>query len=57
MLMAASAIFAMNSCKEDTPVEELDGPSIEWESNSDFKLWMSILRSKLLLESNHLRWM
>ena len=36
MLMAASAIFAMNSCKEDTPVEELDGPSIEWESNSDF---------------------
>ena len=34
--MAASAIFAMNSCKEDTPVEELDGPSIEWESNSDF---------------------
>lgn len=37
MLMAASAIFAMNSCKEDTPVEELDGPSIEWKSNSDFK--------------------
>lgn len=36
MLMAASAIFAMNSCKEDTPVEELDGPSIEWESNPDF---------------------
>ena len=35
-LMAASAIFAMNSCKEDTPVEELNGPSIEWESNSDF---------------------
>ena len=36
MLMAASAIFAMNSCKEDTPVEELDGPSVEWPSNSTF---------------------
>ena len=35
-LMAASAIFALNSCTEDTPGEELDGPSIEWESNSDF---------------------
>ena len=34
--MAASAIFALNSCTEDTPGEELDGPSIEWESNSDF---------------------
>ena len=33
-LMAASAIFALNSCTEDTPVE--DGPSIEWKSNSDF---------------------
>ena len=32
--MAASAIFALNSCTEDTPVE--DGPSIEWKSNSDF---------------------
>ena len=36
-LMAASAIFALNSCTEDTPGEELDGPSIEWKSNSDFK--------------------
>ncbi len=34
--MAASAIFALNSCTEDTPGEELDGPSIEWKSNSDF---------------------
>lgn len=34
--MAASAIFALNSCTEDTPGEEIDGPSIEWKSNSDF---------------------
>lgn len=34
MLMAVSAVFALNSCKEDAPV--VDGPSVQWPSNSSF---------------------
>lgn len=35
-LMTVSAIFALSSCKENNPVEELDGPVIEWPANSSF---------------------
>lgn len=34
--MAVSAILALSSCKEDSPVEELDGPTITWASNPEF---------------------
>lgn len=36
ILMATSAIFAFNSCKEDNPIDELEGPSVTWPSNSSF---------------------
>ena len=35
-MMAASAIFALSSCKEDKPVEIFDAPSITWAGNEDF---------------------
>lgn len=36
IMMAASAIFALSSCKEDKPVEIFDAPSITWAGNEDF---------------------
>lgn len=37
MIMAVSAIFTLYSCQEKTPAEELDGPTVEWASNPEFK--------------------
>lgn len=36
-MMAVSAILSLYSCQEKTPAEELDGPTVEWASNPDFK--------------------
>lgn len=36
MIMAVSAIFALYSCQEKTPAEELDGPTITWAGNENF---------------------